>query len=166
MQLLLGEHELSIDLDVEDTASTSDQRGPNVERLGKLGGQTGRLGLVVSNYAVFDRDLHRVDQRSTGGGAQVDDVMTKTDSDGHVRDIIMGGVSLDRALAPTTSLSAAALGASKSVVAQRAHIIVADSDRGGGTQLHLQGDVLNTASERPTVHVAFAVPVLVHGRIW
>jgi len=57
---LLREDELAVDGDLEDPASRLDELDLDVgvERL-QLGGQTDRLGLVVSLHAVLDRDLHR-----------------------------------------------------------------------------------------------------------
>jgi hypothetical protein len=57
---LLREHQDAIDDHVEDAAGRLDQRDRRVGiDLRELGDQTGRPGLVVSDDAVGDRDLHR-----------------------------------------------------------------------------------------------------------
>jgi hypothetical protein len=54
---LLREHQLAIELHLEDTAFALDQARFNAEAFLNLVRQTGGSGFVVSNYAVFDRNL-------------------------------------------------------------------------------------------------------------
>ncbi len=59
VELVLREDALAVDSDVEDAAATADQLdlGLGMTAL-QLGLQTGGPGLVVSNAAVLDDDLH------------------------------------------------------------------------------------------------------------
>ena len=55
----LREDESTVDRDLEDPAAALDQLDLDVgEGLPELGGQTDRLGAVVSLDAVLDRDVH------------------------------------------------------------------------------------------------------------
>lgn len=58
--VMLGEDELVVDLDVEDAAAAALELELVVfpELCLQLGDQTGRLGQVVSGAAVLDPDLH------------------------------------------------------------------------------------------------------------
>lgn len=55
---VLGEEQLAIDRHVEDAPAARLQLGVNTQSLLQLGRQTGSRGLVVSNRAVLDVDLH------------------------------------------------------------------------------------------------------------
>ena len=55
---VLAEDHLAVDDDVEDTTGTLDELGVDSAVVLDRGGQTGRLGLVVSLHAVGDRNLH------------------------------------------------------------------------------------------------------------
>jgi hypothetical protein len=57
---VLREDHLSVELDVEDAIIALDQARLYGELLLNLGRQTGGLRQVVSAYAVFDRDFHRI----------------------------------------------------------------------------------------------------------
>ncbi len=57
---LLAEDEVAVDLDLEDATAGGDQFGLQVVALAQLIRQTGGTGLVVSNLAVLDGDLHGV----------------------------------------------------------------------------------------------------------
>jgi len=55
----LGEHQSTIDADLEDSARRLHQLElRSRESLPQFGDQTGRPGFIVSDDAVFDRDLH------------------------------------------------------------------------------------------------------------
>ena len=56
--VILREDLLVPDSDVEDSSAAADDRGVDLEFLLDLSRQTGGSGKVVSNAAVFDRDLH------------------------------------------------------------------------------------------------------------
>jgi hypothetical protein len=58
VDVVLAEDHLAVDHDVENPASTLDQRRLDTAVVLDRGGQTGRLGLVVSLHAVGDRNLH------------------------------------------------------------------------------------------------------------
>ncbi len=55
---VLGEHELAIDSDVEDSVGTLDEHGLGAESFLEVGRQTGGPGFVVSSSAVSDSDVH------------------------------------------------------------------------------------------------------------
>ena len=55
---MLREQQLTIDSDVEDAAAAGFQLGVDPEGLLQFGRQTGGCGLVVSDRAVLDVDLH------------------------------------------------------------------------------------------------------------
>ena len=55
---VLREEQLAIDGHVEDAAASCFQLGVNAQSLLQFGRQTGSRGLVVSNRAVLDVDLH------------------------------------------------------------------------------------------------------------
>jgi len=58
--LFLGKHQLAVNRHVEDAAGGLDQLDLDAGNLpAKLRRQTGGAGLVVSNDAVCDADLHR-----------------------------------------------------------------------------------------------------------
>ena len=56
-ELLLGEDELAVQLDVEDAAAALDQRGAGPELLLQLVRQTGGAGQIVSSHAILDGDV-------------------------------------------------------------------------------------------------------------
>ena len=58
VDVVLAEDHLAVAHDVENPASTLDQRRLDTAVVLDRGGQTGRLGLVVSLHAVGDRNLH------------------------------------------------------------------------------------------------------------
>lgn len=51
---LLGVHEVAVDGHLKHAARTFDHLGLDAQLLFDRGGQTGRLGVVVSHHAVFD----------------------------------------------------------------------------------------------------------------
>jgi hypothetical protein len=53
---LLGEDEIAVDADVEDTARALDQLGPDAELALQLVRQTGGAREIISNQAVLDGD--------------------------------------------------------------------------------------------------------------
>ena len=55
---LLAEDEVAVSDDLVDAAGALDELGNDTESVLDCGGQTVRAGLVVSLYAVLDRDLH------------------------------------------------------------------------------------------------------------
>ena len=59
--LMLGEDELSVDDDIEDSPGALEQLRLNTEFLGDPGRQTGGLREVVSGYAVGNRYVHLLD---------------------------------------------------------------------------------------------------------
>jgi hypothetical protein len=64
-QLLLREEQVPVHGDVKHSAGGGDEPCLGVEFLAQLRRQTGGAGLVVSNDAVSDRDIH-VQNRSPG----------------------------------------------------------------------------------------------------
>jgi hypothetical protein len=57
---LLGVHQLSVDRYLEDATRGLNQTNVDARvRLVQLSRQTGGSGMIVSNYAVLNRDLHR-----------------------------------------------------------------------------------------------------------
>src|ERR1041384_272317 len=68
--LFLGKHQLAVNRHVEDAAGGLDQLDLDAGNLpAKLRRQTGGAGLVVSNDAILDVDLHR-SFSPTGGGSR------------------------------------------------------------------------------------------------
>jgi hypothetical protein len=57
VRLLLGEEQLVVDGDLEDTAAAPDQLGLDAKPAFNLRRQTGGAGVVVSHRAVFDAHL-------------------------------------------------------------------------------------------------------------
>lgn len=75
---LFGVEKLTIHLHLKHPPATFDQFGFGGKRFPQLGGQSGRLGMVVSHYAVFNLDIHQNTQnpmlwwsgeRCRGGGS-------------------------------------------------------------------------------------------------
>jgi hypothetical protein len=58
VDVVLAEDHLAVDHDVKDASSTLDQSRLDTAVVLDRGGQTGRLGFVVSLHAVGDRNLH------------------------------------------------------------------------------------------------------------
>ena len=59
VDVVLAEDHLAVDDDIEDSSGAFDQSGVDLAVILDRGGQTGRLGFVVSLHAVGDRNLHR-----------------------------------------------------------------------------------------------------------
>lgn len=55
---MLAEDHVAIDNNVENAAGPLDERGVDIAVIFDCGGQTGRLGLIVSLHAVRDGDFH------------------------------------------------------------------------------------------------------------
>ena len=58
VDVVFAEDHLAVGHDVKDPSSTLDQRRLDTAVVLDRGGQTGRLGFVVSLHAVGDRNLH------------------------------------------------------------------------------------------------------------
>jgi phosphoenolpyruvate synthase/pyruvate phosphate dikinase len=59
IDVVFAEDHLAVDDDIEDASCAFDQSGVDLAVILDCGGQTGRLGFVVSLHAVGDRDFHR-----------------------------------------------------------------------------------------------------------
>jgi hypothetical protein len=59
IDVVFAEDHLAVDDDIEDSSGAFDQSGVDLAVILDRGGQTGRLGFVVSLHAVGDRNLHR-----------------------------------------------------------------------------------------------------------
>ena len=55
---MFAEDHVAIDDDVENTAGPLNERGVDIAVIFDCGGQTGRLGFIVSLHAVGDGDFH------------------------------------------------------------------------------------------------------------
>ena len=59
IDVVLTEDHLAVDDDIENSSGSFDKSGVDLAVIMDRGGQTGRLGFVVSLHAVGDRNLHR-----------------------------------------------------------------------------------------------------------
>jgi len=59
IDVVFAEDHLPVDDDIEYSTGALDQSGLDLAVILDCGGQTGRLGFVVSLHAVGDRNLHR-----------------------------------------------------------------------------------------------------------
>ena len=57
-QSALGEHQVAVDRDLEDPVLALDQLNRGSKLVLQLGRQPGGPRLVISNHAVFDRNIH------------------------------------------------------------------------------------------------------------